>query len=137
MRRFITCLVVVGVLSGCASATQRVVVLPTQGQSAEKVAADKVDCETFATENRSNDQALTRAGMGALVGGVGGAATGALTGAFSGASRATGRLTGYGASVGLVWGLLSGAVQGLEADHQRYVRVYKMCMSQRGYAATD
>ena len=134
MRRFITCHVVVGVLSGCASATQRAIVLPTQGQSAEKVAADKVDCETFATENRSNDQALTRAGMGALVGGVGGAATGALTGAFSGA---TGRLTGYGASVGLVWGLLSGAVQGLAADHQRYVRVYKMCMSQRGYAATD
>ena len=122
-------------LSGCVPAMKRVVVIPGRDQSVEQMAADKASCEQFAVENRNNAEALSKAGLGAAIGAGGGALLGAIGGAY-GTSGAGGG-AGYGAAIGGASGLLFGLIGGIAEDHQRYIRVYKLCLAHRGYSVTD
>ena len=122
-------------LGGCASAVQRVVVIPGRDQTVEQMSADKAQCEQFALDHRNNAEALSKAGLGAAIGAGGGAVLGAIGGAYGTAGAGTG--AGYGAAIGGASGLLVGLIGGIAEDHQRYIRVYKLCMANRGYAVTD
>lgn len=133
--KFLTLFLIVLIAApGCTSAKRKFVVFPMQQQDPDRVAADRAACEAFASDNRNNDEALQNAGMGALLG----AGTGALNGAVQGAFRgAAGQGAGIGAAVGAAIGLSIGVVAGIIADHQRYLRIYAMCMQLRGYSLTS
>lgn len=136
MKWVLTFLVLMCILSGCATASQRAVAIPMNNQAADQVTADKATCEAFAAQYRNNDAALQGAGMGALIGGASGAAYGALAGAvINGANVGSNSLVG--AALGAAGGLVVGSIQAWSADRQRYQRVFNMCLSQRGYAVTD
>lgn len=126
-------LIVVLVGSGCVSAIDKFVVFPVNGQDPDRVAADRLECEAFASANKNNREALQGAGMGAAFGAGAGAINGAIQGAFVGRA---GQYTAVGAGVGAGMGLAAGAIAGIIADNQRYLRVYALCMNIRGYALT-
>jgi hypothetical protein len=122
-------------LTACASGPHRFVAFPTAGQDFSQTVFDQEYCDRFARANKNDDNALIGAGMGALAGGAYGAAYGTLAAAAVGSSLKQGSLIGLGA--GLAVGVTAGVIAGAVADHQRYLRVYAMCMALRGYAVTD
>ena len=132
--RVVAVLVLACLATGCVSAQQKFVVFPTQGQQSEQIATDRLECEAFAKANRNNNEFLQAAGFGALYGAGAGALNGAVQGAYT--RIGAGQGAGIGAGAGAAMGLAVGALAGVIADHQRYLRVYAMCMQLRGYALT-
>ena len=141
----------VGFLSGPVAA-QQPIVYPAQGQSAQKMAADKAACQGWATQQTGVDPlslaasapapASTRQGQ-VLRGGARGAAAGAAIGAIAGDA-------GKGAAIGAAGGGLLGAArkrhdrqaadqaqaQQAQAQSQQldtFFRAYGACLQGRGY----
>lgn len=131
--RHIALVLIVLMAPGCIAARDKFVVFPLQQQSTDQVAADRAACEAFAKANKNNAEAIQNAGMGALLGGGAGALQGTIHGAYLGRA---GQGAGIGVGVGAGMGLAVGAIAGIVADHQRYLRVYAMCMQLRGYSLT-
>ncbi|MEW6037914.1 MAG: glycine zipper domain-containing protein [Pseudomonadota bacterium] len=130
-------------------------VYPAKGQSAEQMAADKAQCQSWATQQTGFDPLKAAAapsptpaaqpGKGGLLrGGAKGAAAGAAIGAVAGDA-------GKGAAIGAVGGgVLSAAkhrrqqqaeqkAQGQQAQTQAsqssdYLRAYGACLKGRGYS---
>ncbi len=117
-------------LVGCATARERFVVFPMRGQDATQVEKDRDECETLAQTHRNSDDATLGAALGLGVGAGSGAAVGAVAGSFFGRA---GWGAGYGAATGAVTGLAAGITAGAMSDHQRYLRIYAVCMASRGY----
>src|SRR5262245_31312975 len=120
-------------LTGCASAQQRFVTFPAQGQDAAKQAYDGQECELIA-QGKKEDPLMAGLSGGVVrgvIGGAAGAAGGAILGAIVGRA-------GQGAQAGLIGlgiGALIGVVEGVAANHARYQDVWKACMSARGYTS--
>jgi hypothetical protein len=89
--------------SGCATAPQKYVAFPTQGQPPDKQIVDRAQCEDIATMHKGSDADAAIA-MGALSAGLGvvsgGAAWGAILGAVGhGRSAGSGSIAGLAVSV--------------------------------------
>jgi hypothetical protein len=117
--------------TGCASASQRYVTFPSQGQDAAKQSFDSNECELIAQGKKEDP--LTAAAAGGLTRGLIGGAAGAAGGAILGAMFSS---AGKGAQAGLIGlgiGAVLGVVEGVAANHARYQDIWKACMDARGY----
>lgn len=134
MKTFMALVTIMALVSGCASASQRLVSFPVRGQTVEQQAKDAAECEVFAEANKSNAEVLRSVGIAT----AGGAASGVLAGAVLGAlgTGGAGHGAGVGAAVGATAGLIAGAWTALSAEHNRYLRIYGACMANRGYNVT-
>jgi hypothetical protein len=118
--------------TGCATAAQRYVSFPAQGQNAAQQQYDSEECELIAQGKKKNPLIAGLAGgvTHGLVSGAAGAAGGAIIGSvFSGAGRGA----KAGGLAGLAAGTILGAVQGVAANHARYQDIYRACLAARGY----
>jgi hypothetical protein len=97
---------------GCASHPDPIIDM--KGVNEATMRADWSECESYA------DQVII--GKGAAKGAAGGAVVGAATGAIGGDAEA-------GAGYGAIWGATRSTLQG---DREKQ-RVFKRCMSGRGY----
>jgi hypothetical protein len=119
------------VTTGCATASQRFVSFPAQGQDAAKQAHDIQECELIA-QGKKDDPLMSAAvgGLGrGLVAGAASAAGGAILGSLFGRA-------GQGAQAGLVGlgvGAILGVVEGLAENQRRYNEIYRACLAARGY----
>lgn len=135
------------------AAAQQPYVYPAKGQSPEKMATDKAECQAWATQQTGFDPMQAAAGSapaqqsqrgGVLKGGARGAAAGAAIGAIAGNA-------GEGAAIGAAsGGLLAGAkrrhqqqaeqqaeAQQAQARSQHasdFQRAYGACLKGRGYS---
>lgn len=134
MKRLVPLLLIAAVLSGCATASQRFVAFPTQGQPPDLQMLDRAQCEEIATSHKGSDAdaAVAMGGMGLAVGVVSGAAYGAVVGGLA-AGISAGRGSLIGLAVGGTVGLMVGIVQGIAANQARYQRIYLACMTARNY----
>ena len=116
------------VLAGCASAGGYAPVVDTYNDpNAYRVQQDYAQCESIAKQNSSvGKDTLVQGGTGALIGGATGAALGAIIG-----NPATGAAIG-----GTVGGIGGAAKGGIEAD-ERYKRIFRQCMRNRGHQVLD
>ncbi len=110
MERAVGAMLVMALLSGCASSNQpAVAAYPTKGQSPQQQARDAQECQGWAHQQTGYDpgtDTAKSAGLGLAIGAIGGAATGAALGAATGDA-------------------------GKGAD-----RAYAACMGGRGYSVT-
>ena len=123
-------------MSGCASgpaAQPSAYVYPQKGQTADKQAGDRADCQGWAKQQTGFDpltDSAKGAGVGALVGALGGAAAGAAIGAATGHA-------GTGAAIGAAAGGIGGAGVGGTYNYSKskdgYDRAFAACMSSRAY----
>ena len=114
--------------------TERVIIFPASGQSANELLADKSECKTIAIEKSGfNENAYTNEPSAAFVpppiysyddgsglNAVSGAATGAVVGAIAGDA-------GKGAAIGAVTGALFGGVERAQrqAEEEEWQRQYQ------------
>lgn len=135
MKPLVTLLLIASIVSGCATASEKYVAFPTQGQPPDLQVLDRSQCEDIATTHKGSDAdaAVAMGGMGGLaVGVVSGAAYGAVVGGLSrGISAGHGSLIGL--AVGGTMGLMVGIVQGIAENQVRYQRIYLACMTARNY----
>lgn len=127
-------LLVAFVSSACATASQKYVGFPTQGQPPDKQRSDRMECEDIATQHRGSDadEAIAMGLLGTAVGSISGAAWGAVWGALaSGASAGSGSLAGL--AIGATAGLIVGIIQGANTNRLRYERIYVACLVSKGY----
>lgn len=99
-------------VAGCASHPDPIIDM--QGVNEVAMQADWEECEGY------SDQVVVAKGMAR--GGAGGAAAGAAAGAISGDAAS-------GAGYGAIWGATRSAIEGDEEKQ----RVFKRCMTGRGY----
>jgi len=133
-RRIATLTLLVTLATGCATARERYVSFPTQGQTQDRKVLDEVECEAIATIHKSSDASAAIAGgmIGVTIGAVSGAAMGAISGAvLQGMSAGSGSIAGLAIGGGI--GLITGLLQGYTQNEQRYQRIYIACLSARGY----
>lgn len=119
---------VLGLLSGCASMGGYTPVVDSYGDKhAAYISQDMAQCQALAKQNSSvGTELLTQGGVGALIGAGGGAALGAVFGNPA-----------IGAAAGATVGGIGGATKGgLESD-DRYKRIYRNCMRNRGHRVLD
>lgn len=102
--------------SGCT--TTKEIIVDRQGIDYSRYAADKAECETYASEVRTGDKVLKGAASGAAIGAVVGAIADDST-------EGTVRAAGVGA--------VAGGVQGLAEGEREQVSVVKQCLRGRGY----
>jgi hypothetical protein len=109
MKKAVGAMLVMALLSGCASSNQpAVAAYPTRGQSSEQQARDANECHAWARQQTGydpNTDTAKGAGLGLAIGAIGGAAAGAALGAATGNA-------GRGAAVGAVVGGVGGAALG-------------------------
>jgi hypothetical protein len=139
MKRAIGAVLMVAMLSGCASSgtsTSNVVVYPSKGQSAEQQGRDSGECQTWAKQNSGYDpgtETAKGAGVGLALGALAGAATGAAVGAATGHA-------GQGAAVGAVVGGVGGAAVGggykYSQTRDGFDKAFGTCMTGKGYAVS-
>jgi len=126
-----TLLGITALTTGCASAQQRFVTFPAQGQDAAKQQYDSQECE-FIAQGKKEDPLMAGLSGGVVrgvIGGAAGAAGGAILGAIVGRA-------GQGAQAGLIGlgvGALIGVAEGWIANHAKYQSVWAACMHARGY----
>lgn len=115
-------------VSGCASYSGYKPVLdPKNDPHPENVEMDLEECGKIAEEAADT---VEDAGKGTVVGGAIGAVTGAVIGAITGDA-------GRGATVGAAIGGSGGAVKGGISADEKYKRVYRNCMRNRGHTVLD
>lgn len=109
---------------GCASyGGYKPVLDPQNDPHPERVEKDFEECGKIAEEAADT---IKDAGKGTVVGGAIGAVTGAIIGAVTGDA-------GSGATVGAAIGGSGGAVKGGLSADEKYKRVYRNCMINRGH----
>ena len=137
MNRVVGAMLVMALLSGCASSNQpAVAAYPTRGQSPEQQARDANECHAWARQQTGYDpnaDTAKGAGLGLAIGAIGGAATGAALGAATGNA---GKGAAIGAVVGGVGGTAAGAGYGYTKSKEGFDRAYAACMSGKGYSVT-
>ena len=153
-RRYPVALLIAMISFTAAALAQQPFVYPAKGQSQEKMASDKAECQSWATQQTGFDpmkEATTQPAPsqqsqrgGVLRGGARGAAAGAAVGAIAGNA-------GEGAAIGAAsGGLLAGAKrrQQQKAEQQtqaqqaqvhsqqvgNFQRAYGACLKGRGYS---
>lgn len=116
------------VLTGCASMTGYTPVVDTYGdRNVSHLDRDYAQCQDIAQRTSSTGkEILTQGGTGALIGGAGGAALGAIFG-----DPAIGAAAGAAAL-----GIGGAAKGGFESD-DKYKRVFRNCMRNRGHHVLD
>ncbi len=122
-------LIVVSIVTvGCSSMSGYTpVVDPYTSRNPAYIQQDMAQCEALAKQTSSvGKDTLIQGGTGALIGGAAGAALGAIAG-----NPATGAAIG-----GTVGGIGGASKGGIEAD-ERYKRVYRNCMRNRGHSVLD
>jgi len=138
MKRAVGAVIVMALLSGCASSNEpAVAAYPTKGQSPQQQARDAQECQGWAHQQTGYDpggDTAKGAGIGLAIGAIGGAATGAALGAATGSGA--GRGAAVGAVVGGVGGTAAGAGYGYTKSKEGYDRAYAACMGGRGYSVT-
>jgi outer membrane lipoprotein SlyB len=102
----------------CACTTTDEIIIDRKGVDMARYAADKAECEQYASEVRTGAKAVRGAASGAVVGG-------AIGGIAGDSSESAAR----GAGVGAVTGTARGIAQG----EREKVRVVKRCLRERGY----
>jgi hypothetical protein len=121
-------------LSGCATSEPSITAYPAKGQSMQQQTRDTGECETWAKQQTGYDPATDTAksaGIGLAIGAVTGAAAGAAIGAASGGGAGTG--AAVGAVVGGVGGTAAGAGYGYKKNRDGYNQAFSACMQGRGY----
>ncbi|HZP40806.1 MAG TPA: glycine zipper family protein [Candidatus Binatia bacterium] len=115
-------------LAGCASmGGYRPTVDPYNDPHKERLAQDEAECRRIAEQSAGTAQKTV---VGAAVGGLIGAAGGAAIGAAAGNP-------GMGAAVGAATGGVGGGgYEGLSAE-ERFKRVFRNCMRNRGHNVLD
>ncbi|WP_026596675.1 glycine zipper family protein [Methylohalobius crimeensis] len=122
-------LLVLLIIAGCASyGNWQPTVDPYGDPRAAYIHQDQAECRQLASQASGGTAQETA--KGALVGGALGAATGAVVGALAGAPG-----TGAAWGAGLA-GMGGGIGKGLSAE-ERYKRVYRRCMQNRGHTVLD
>lgn len=121
-------ILIVLLATGCASTTGY---RPTVDYYGDPRAAylqhDDFECRQISEQNAgAGKEALVNGGTGALLG----AGAGAVAGAFLGNP-------GMGAAVGASAGALSGVTKGALEGDDRYKRIYRNCMRNRGHRVLD
>jgi hypothetical protein len=136
MKQAVGAVLVMAVLSGCASSNQpAVAAYPARGQSPQQQARDASECQSWARQQTGYDPGTDTArgaGLGLAIGAIGGAATGAALGAATGGGA--GRGAAVGAVVGGVGGTAAGAGYGYTRSKDGFDRAYAACMAGRGYS---
>jgi phage tail tape-measure protein len=136
MRRAAGAVLVVAMLSGCASSSPPqpgVATFPAKGQSPAIHARDSSVCQDWAKHQTGYDPGTDTAkgaGIGLALGALAGAATGAAIGAATGNA---GQGAAVGAVVGGVGGTAVGAGYGYTHNKDGYDRAYSACMQGKGY----
>ena len=137
MKKAVGAMLVMALLSGCASSNQpAVAAYPTRGQSSEQQARDANECHAWARQQTGydpNTDTAKGAGLGLAIGAIGGAAAGAALGAATGNA---GRGAAVGAVVGGVGGSAAGAGYGYTKSKDGFDRAYAACLGGRGYSVT-
>lgn len=114
-------------LSGCASVTQYRPIVDTYGDTrASFLVQDTQECEQIAKQVSVAKDVASYGATGALVGGAGGAAYGALFGNPA-----------IGAAAGAIGTSIAGATYGGFQADERYKRVYRNCLRNRGHRILD
>ena len=138
MKRVVGAMLLMALLSGCASSHEpAVAAYPTKGQSPAQQARDAQECQGWAHQQTGYDpggDTAKGAGIGLAIGAIGGAATGAALGAATGTGA--GRGAAAGAVIGGVGGTAAGAGYGYTKSKEGYDRAYAACMGGRGYSVT-
>lgn len=119
MKKTISLIAVIALLTGCATASWYQPVIDTRGVNAAQYQADLSECRQYAAQRDPVNQAAAGAIAGALLG--------ALLGAATGTSR------NYGASVGAASGVAAGAAHGADSQMQ----IIRRCLMGRGYHVLD
>ncbi|WP_439100789.1 glycine zipper domain-containing protein [Congregibacter sp.] len=104
------------ILGACTTTDE--IIIDRKGVDMTRYAADKAECEAYASEVRSGEKAARGAASGAVVGG----AVGAIV-----------RDSTDGAVKGAGVGAVTGGARGLSEGERDKVRVVKRCLSGRGY----
>ena len=114
-------------LSGCATIANYKPIVDTYGdERVSFLAQDTQECEQIAKQVSVAKDVATYGATGALVGGAGGAAYGALFGNPA-----------IGAAAGAIGSSLAGATYGGFQADERYKRVYRSCLRNRGHRVLD
>ena len=127
-------------VEACATnpAYKSVSAYPTRGQSAEQVAKDKTECESWAQQETGYTGEVAvgvkEGAKDALIGGGIGAVLGVIFGAITGK---TGTGAAVGATVGGGAGGIAGGLSAAKDARGKYERAYATCMKVRGYAVSD
>lgn len=101
-----------------ACTTTKEVIIDRKGVDMARYAADKRECETYASEVRTGEKAARGAASGAVVGG----AVGAIV-----------RDSSEGALQGAGVGAVTGGARGVAEGERDKVQVVKRCLRGRGY----
>lgn len=116
------------VATGCASTTGYRPTVDYYGdQRAHFLQQDDFECRQISDQNAG-------AGRGAATDGIAGALLGGAAGAVGGAFLGN---PGMGAAVGASAGALGGATKGALEGDERYKRIYRNCMRNRGHRVLD
>ena len=102
-------------LTACTTTDE--IIIDRKGVNMSAYQQDLVECQSYASEVKTQEKTAKGAASGAVVGGL----IGAITGGGSGAAK--------GAGVGAVGGGARGANEGEKSE----VQVVKRCLSGRGY----
>ncbi|MGP0630421.1 hypothetical protein ACTRW9_11975 [Nitrospina sp. 32_T5] len=125
---FIPFLILSFIVSGCASyGSYKPVIDPKTGSSPQTLEVDLKECKAIASQAA---ETVEEAGKGSVVGGAIGAFFGGLLGFITGNPV-------RGASTGAVIGGGVGGVQGGVSAEEKYKRVYRNCMRNRGHTVLD
>lgn len=139
MKRAVGAVLVMVVLSGCASSSPgpSVAAYPMKGQSPEQQGRDAGECQVWAKQQSGYDPTMDTAkgaGVGLALGALAGAATGAAVGAATGHA---GSGAAVGAVVGGVGGTAVGAGYGYTKTKGGYDKAYSACMTGKGYSVSQ
>lgn len=120
-------------LTSCATAPGRTVVVPMRDQTVEQQDRDRWECGLWA-QNQTDFDPGASLRTGAILGGLAGAALGSGLGAAVGAiNGAAGSGAALGAAGGgMVGGPLGGYLKG-HADRSAAERAFRACLAARGY----
>ncbi|EAQ96633.2 glycine zipper domain-containing protein [Congregibacter litoralis] len=116
--RFTPTMVLMSTMGIGACTTTDEIIIDRKGVDMARYAADKAECESYASEVRTGEKAARGAASGAVVGGAVGAIVRDST---DGAVR--------GAGVGAV----TGGARGIAEGERDKVKVVKQCLRGRGY----
>jgi uncharacterized protein YceK len=131
--RIAVVLLILVLVSGCATVDRRVPAYPARGQTMEQVAADQAHCRTWAEHNTADpgSSAVGGGAVGAVVLGGLGAAAGAVIYAAMGLNPGEG--AAFGAALGGITGAIGGAGSSAESSSIQQSKAYTSCMVTRGY----
>lgn len=120
-------LLLVLLLSGCATTTNyKPIVDHFADQRVDFLIQDYSECEQIAKQVSVSKEVLSYGLTGALIGGAGGASYGAILGNPA-----------IGAALGSIGSSLAAATYGGWSADERYKRVYRSCLRNRGHKVLD